>query len=362
MTVKKNKIISSHTGFQSLEEVWLGGTYPINFYDNLDQEVFEGFARVTELTNITLSKTKKKLEELGVKVRQPMFDADSSFYRDAHDKLIKPPICPRDFNLTLGETMYNVNIGWEKNPFQHVIDEYEVHGEKIIQVDRAKDMHAWVGYGETVRLGRDLYIDVEFEEKFDNKRLQKCIEGFNVLADGYRKHFLHIGGHADGVFCPVKEGLLISTHYAGKKIYQETFPGWEVFWLNDLTQKRKATAKQSKIKLEHSRWWTPDNNFMSPIFSNYIYNYAKNWGGNAAETIFDVNMLVVDEKNVICVVEDDSVLGFLHKQNINVHVIKHPARGFWDAGFHCMSSDIRRNGECKDYFPKREKNFERHYH
>ena len=164
------------------------------------------------------------------------------------------------------------------------------------------------------------------------------------------------------MFCPVKEGLIISTHYAGKEIYSETFPGWEVFWLNNVTEKRKNIAEHKKIKLEHSRWWTPDNNFMSPIFSDYIYNFVKSWTGNAAETVFDVNILVIDQKNVVCFCEDDLVLNILNKQNVNVHLINHPTRGFWDAGFHCMSSDIRRIGECKDYFPQRQKNFERQYY
>ena len=361
MITKKNKIISSHTGFQPLEEVWLGGTYPVSFYQDLDSEIYDGFAKITEYTNETLEKIKKKLHAHGVIVRQPLFDTDSSFYRDDNDRLIKPPICPRDFNLTLGEKLYNVNHGWKKNPYQHILDEYKKHDQEIIIVDRSKDKHAWVGYGETVRIGKDLYIDIELEEKTDADRLKKCVEGFSVLAQGYRKHFLHIGGHADGVFCPVKEGLLISTHYAGKEIYEQTFPGWEVHWLRDTTIKRKNIFQEKKIRLEYSRWWTADNNFMSPIFSDYVCDFVKNWTGNAAETVFDVNMLVIDEKNIICFSEDDVVLEILTKNNINVHVIDHPIRGFWDAGFHCMSSDIRRTGGCKDYFPQREKNFERHY-
>ena len=146
-----------------------------------------------------------------------------------------------------------------------------------------------------------------------------------------------------------------------KEIYEQTFPGWEVYWLRDTTIKRKNIFQEKKIKLEYSRWWTADNNFMSPIFSDYICDFVKNWTGNAAETVFDVNMLVIDEKNIICFSEDDVVLEILTKNNINVHVIEHPARGFWDAGFHCMSSDIRRTGGCEDYFSQREQNFERHY-
>jgi hypothetical protein len=352
-------ILNCHTDFQPLEEVWLGDTYPVSFYDNLNQELQEHFCKLTEDTQNTLNKVEDILKQHNVIVRRPSFDSDSSNYRDKNDMLIKPPMSVRDFNMCLGNTMYNLNLGWKINPFKNTIEQYLKNNQHIHMVDRSKP-YAWVGYGEVVRLGKDLYYDVALERS-DAERLQTCINGFKDIGKDYRRHLLHFGGHADGVFCPVKEGYIISTHYGDAEIYQQTFPGWEVFWLPDVTQKRMQKIKKSKVSLNFSKWWIPDNFYHSPVFNEYILDAVKHWTGDSTETVFDVNMLVIDEKNVICFCEDDAIFDIFKKLNLNAYIVDHPSRGFWDAGFHCLTADIRRTGGKVDYFPERESNFEREY-
>ena len=352
-------IIDCHTDFQPLQEVWLGSPYPVGFYDELDSELKECFHRLTEDTQKTLSKMEQVLVDHDVTVRRPHFDSDSSHYRDRNDMLIKPPMSPRDFAMCLSDTLYFLNHGWKKNPYQHVIDEYLDKGENIHMVDRSKP-YAWVGFGEVVRMGRDLYYDVELEQD-SPRRLRTCTEGFKKLGEGYRRHLLHFGGHADGVFCPVKEGVIISTHYGEKAIYEQTFPGWRVHWLPDVTKARREKAKQSNVTNEFHKWWVPDNMYHSPVFNKYIMEKVRHWTGDSTETVFDVNCLVIDEKNVICFCEDDTILEILHSEGLTPHLIDHPTRGFWDAGFHCMSTDVRRTGGQQDYFPSREADLEKEY-
>ena len=43
-------LIESFTGFQPLEEVWIGGTYPENFYNHLPNQVADTFGKITEQT------------------------------------------------------------------------------------------------------------------------------------------------------------------------------------------------------------------------------------------------------------------------------------------------------------------------
>lgn len=352
-------IIDCHTDFQPLQEVWLGDTYPINFYDQLSNELQEHFHRLTEDTQNTLDKVEKILTQHNVKVRRPTFDTDSSNYRDRNDMLIKPPMSVRDFNMCLGNKMYNLNHGWKLNPFQDTIDEYTSKNQDVHLVDRSKP-YAWVGYGEVVRLGQDLYYDIELEQS-DNERLKTCMKGFEDLGKDYRRHLLHFGGHADGVFCPVKEGYIISTHYGDKDVYNQTFPGWEVFWLPDVTMERGKKFKESKVSLDFNKWWIPDNSYHSPVFNEYVYNAVNHWTGDSTETVFDVNMLVIDEKNVICFCEDDSIFEIFKRLDINAHIVDHPTRGFWDAGFHCLTSDVRRVGGRKDYFPHRPRQMQKEY-
>ena len=124
-------IVDCHTDFQPLQEVWLGDTYPVSFYDNLDSELKEHFHKLTEDTQNTLNQIQNILEKHRVVVRRPQFDSDSSNYRDQNDMLIKPPMSIRDTNMCLGNKMYNINLGYKINPFQNTIDEYVKNNEMV---------------------------------------------------------------------------------------------------------------------------------------------------------------------------------------------------------------------------------------
>lgn len=91
------KIVESYTGFQPLEEVWIGGTYPENFYRHLPNEVEDTFCILTEKTRKSFAQLKKTLQKLGVQVREPTFSSDPTLYMDRYENLIKPPVAPRDW-------------------------------------------------------------------------------------------------------------------------------------------------------------------------------------------------------------------------------------------------------------------------
>ena len=57
------RIIESFTGFQPLEETWIGGTYPISFYDHLPNEIQDTFGKITEQTEIGFTNLQKTLEK-----------------------------------------------------------------------------------------------------------------------------------------------------------------------------------------------------------------------------------------------------------------------------------------------------------
>jgi hypothetical protein len=64
-------------------------------------------------------------------------------------------------------------------------------------------------------------------------------------------------------------------------------------------------------------------------------------------------MLVIDEHNVICNGYNKDVFDAFERHNITPHIINFRHRYFWDGGLHCITSDIAREGEQKDYFPNR---------
>ncbi len=335
-----NAVIKSHTGFQPLEEVWVGDCYPPWFSDAVAEEHRDLFLNVNEQTKQDLNRLVKKLKELNVIVRRPEFNS-IEHYTDDDDNLLKPPITPRDWALTLDDTLY-INPQYTNRkkvePFQSAINLYKKNNQKVKILDRRlpEGMH-WMEFPSTVRVGRDLFIDTIEEEQISSI--------LNHFAKDYRVHIIKTGGHADGVFCPIAPGHIFSTHYL--KTYNKTFPNWEIYFLADTTGRRATNGQNGK-------WWLPGVDYSH--YNNEIFKFAKDWLGDSRETIFEVNMLIIDEKNVLCIAEDDGACRKLESLGITPHVIDFKTRGFWDGGIHCLTLDIRRKGDKLDYWPGRGEN------
>ena len=330
------KIIESFTGFQPLEEVWIGGTYPEFFYQHLPNEIEDTFCQITEQTNIGFNKLEKVLVNLGVRVRKPQFN-NIDHYLDLDDNLIKPPVAPRDWCITLGNELWIIPQGYKTEPYAHVIDDYIQKGENVEIIDRNTDSRAWLGFPGIVRAGKRLVVDYGYAPTAEG------IQHINDAVHGLKKYYQVIttdeGGHLDSVFCPIQQGHIFSSHWGDSKMYEHTFPGWEIFWIPE--------KKSGHIQ---GNWWTEENNFYSPIFGKHIEEKAKKWVGNSAETVFEANILVIDERNVICIAEDEPSFKKMEQLGITPHVVDFPARHFWDGGIHCITVDIRRKGGCLNYF------------
>ena len=86
------------------------------------------------------------------------------------------------------------------------------------------------------------------------------------------------------------------------------------------------------------------------VQNEHINKKASKWVGDSTETVFEANMLVVDEHNVICIAEHKQSFEKFKQLGITPHVVDFPPRHFWDGGIHCITVDIRRTGGCLDYF------------
>ena len=327
-------IVESFTGFQSLEEVWIGGTYPTSFYSHLPNEVEDTFGKITEQTELGFKNLQNTLTDLKVKVQKPKFSDRIDDYMDEFDNLIKPPVAPRDWAITIGNQMWLTPQGYKREPYADTIAEYKSKGEHVEILDRSKDARAWVGFPGVVRVGKRIIIDT-----MHNNEANKIAEVVKLLEKDYEVMVTTEGGHLDSVFCPMTNGNIFSSHYGDKEFYNNTLPGWQVFWIE--TEKNNSA---------NGKWWTQENNFYSPIFNKHVTEKAKDWVGNSQETVFEANMLVVDEHNVICIAEHEQSFKQMEQMGIKPHVVEFPTRHFWDGGIHCITVDVRRAGGCIDYF------------
>lgn len=338
------RIISSHSQWQPLQEVWIGGTYPADFYQHLGTRAHDLFSRITEITQQDYDRLARVLADLGITVVRPQFLRVDD-YLDEHDNLLKPPVSPCDFALTLADTLYVMpQYASGIDPYQHAIDAYVRSGQNVHVIDRSgPNPWAWITFASVVRAGRDILIDYTP----DHAEYVRCAhEVADCLSGDYRVHLSDTGDHNDGVFCALRPGHIFSSHY--RSVYDQSFPGWSVFHLPD------TTRKNIKHLGTHSKWWLPEIDHAH--FNQDILAIAERWLGNPQETVFEVNMLVVDEQNIVCGAYDQEAFRYFESMGITPHLVEFQSRYFWDAGIHCLTSDIHRTGPREDHWPDRGSN------
>jgi hypothetical protein len=366
-------MINVHNNWDPLEEIWLGDVYPAHFYDDLEPEVRDSFYQLTEWTKQDLTVIENKLKEFGVIVRRPTIDGDKSNYLFKDKFLLKPPICPRDENAVIADKLYMAgqpNYSYQSLKQYYPKENIVEHGSRVLH------QLGVVSGACIVKLGRDIifdfwvYPDQGIMTKHEKK--QKVFEHYtkflntyaNEFAD-YRIHYSTNGGHADACFMPVKPGLVLTTHYWND--YQKILPNWqhinikEPSWVN--AQKMKKIRQSIGLSAEATIPNNGGNNWVGFIenmprhFNGYVKKFCKEWIGNYKETFFEVNTIMLDEKNLLCI---DSVNAYdplyeeLEKHGVTVHALPWRTRGFWDGGMHCITLDIRRKSTIQDYFPNNE--------
>lgn len=337
-------LVNSHCGFTPLQEVWLGDTYPASFYDHLPSAVRDAFYQITEWTQQDLARIEKKLVELGVTVRRPEYRSIDDCV-DSNGNLLKPVVAARDDTLVLGNRIINLRNNFKTDPWKRYLDLYRESGADVFQ--QSQGPWACLSPPCMVRMGQDLYVDKIYHEHVWGFVSEPLID----LARDYRVHISMIDGHSDCVFCPVEPGLILTTEY--KKSYNKTFPGWEVYDINH-SGRSKPPNMAMPVDGGFHQWHIPDQRIgANREFAKHIQEKAQDWVGSYVESVFDVNLLIVDSKNILSVGDDDATFEFLARKGYTVHAFDFRCRNFWDAGMHCLTNDIRRLGTQPDFFPER---------
>jgi hypothetical protein len=386
---------SVHQHWDPLRVCAVGRSYPPEFYNYIiNPKVRSVMERIAIETEEDYQKLIKLLESFGVEVVRT--DISSDFSKHLGDgRYFAPPMCPRDWTAMIGDTFYmpevpsldNVlvsvydrikghnwpivaptdQISFEKLPnsvISELSDVFNIHSynelnfplnyeglslnvlENLVQAQGNKIIYdTGINTAEVSRIGKDLYFGTQSYHQ-DQIALKKQAE---QLFPDYRCHIINTGGHADSTFCPVIPGLIVSLFDV--PTYAETFPDWEVVYLPG----QSWTAVQPFLDLKEKnrgKWWVPGEE-LNDDFTEFVESWLGHWVGYVEETVFDVNMLVIDEKNVVCNNYNEQVFEAFSRHGITPHIVNFRHRYFWDGGLHCITSDLHREGTQKDYFPER---------
>lgn len=373
---------SVHQHWDPLTTCVVGRSYPPEFYDHIkDTNVRTVMQRIAKETEEDLTYLCNTLTNFGISVLRPYIDPDYSKVL-VGDRYLPAPITPRDDMAMVGDIFYTTKpslyakwnqlrgTDWPLLPpknnseynnlpdfikqelidfgthtlqsiylkdfgtYQNIEKHVKLQGNQIVY-----DQH--IDSAMVCRLGLDLFFGT-WTQGVDHSDLLQHVES---LFPTYHCHIIETGGHLDGTICPVCPGLVISTMDMDTTVLQSHFPGWEIFTVDRVVTDNEFNNLKAK---NQGKWWLPgeeDND----EFTEYVQTYFEHWLGNIEETSIDVNMLILDPKNVLISQPNQRLQTKLSEYGIASHVVPLRHSYFWDGGLHCVTNDLNRLGNLQKF-------------
>lgn len=345
----------------------IGKSYPPDFYNWIqDPNTRRRFEQLAEETEQDYQALAKLLQgQFGIRVLRPQLPQNLSQLK-IQDRWLAPPVCPRDYFLMIHSQLWVPQVPNSAHADRGFAKQTALSRQEFDSIDLEQHLEKLKFYqnifedvleqGNTIcptqldvvsgcfvsRIGQDLYFATQSYDQDQRELLNQV----NQLFPRTRNRIVNAGGHGDATYCPVAPGLIISLRDV--PTYADTFPDWEVVYLSPSRYADSAEFRAS-MKLNRGRWNIPgfeqDTNLV-----HMVDYYFDSWVGNASETVFDVNILVIDSKNIVVSSHNDQVELACARHGIEVHVSPFRHRYFWDAGIHCITNDLDRQGTLKNYF------------
>jgi hypothetical protein len=288
-------MINSYTSWQPLEEVIVGRAYSPDYFDFIDDaQVRNQLQQILAETEEDLNNLQKTIEQYGARVVRPDLPSKDQFvwFQTEGGGAPLPPLTPRDWQITLGDKLLRVLAMPE---LDNICAQYP--GQVINPHKSAWDEDCILNGASAsciVRVGRDVFFDNSDFLRPD--QTQWIVD--NVLTPEYRIHEAVTDGHGDAVFAILKPGVILSSKHDFNLNLAADFPGWDVckIWDSSIW----AAMEVGKFKYEQSPGaWYVQGQTPTPEFTDFVNTYLSKWTGFVAETVFDVNCLVLDESHVI---------------------------------------------------------------
>lgn len=346
---------SVYQHWDPLKVMAVGKSYPPELYDYIKNEkVRKVFYQIAEETEEDYQKLINLLESFGVQTVRPDMTKSLNMAKHHIDNNLPIPrpyeMQPRDYTIMLGETFYCAGDSQSNKPITSLVRQ---QGNQVkFPMDsgfKYQNNSIKLNAAMTSRIGKDLIVGTIDDKDINIANLHELQNDLQNKLPDYRVKMIDTQGHADGTFCPVVPGLILSM--MGPTSYAETFPGWEVVWLAGESWGKVAPFLRLKSK-NHGKWWVPGEE-LNDDFTNYVESWMNHWVGYIEESVFDLNMIVVDKKNVIVNSYNKLAFDAFSRYGITPHICNFRHRYFWDGGLHCITSDLHREGVMEDYFPER---------
>jgi hypothetical protein len=330
--------IKGYATFDPLKHCWLGSGFKAEWFHDLpiykNDKIMDPLKRIADETEEDYAGLEKILQDAGVKTYRSHLDINK---KGSLRNISRPPVTPRDHFAVIGEKLYAVSSGG--------VDGY---ADVLKQIDR-KDIEIVNAFGvistaQICRVGKDIWWDIVD----DSWTSMDILEKYKALwtEQGFRVHVSTRGYHSDACFCVVKPGCIVSLQHI--QDYKTEFPGWEVCYLPDQSWSKVDPFLKMKDKVG-GRWWLKGEEHNDELIT-FVNTWLNDWVGYVEETVFDVNMLSIDQNTIVCNNYNKDVFAHFKKHKVEPIVFNFRHRYFWDGGIHCITQDLYREGTMEDYF------------
>jgi glycine amidinotransferase len=339
------------TNWDPLKEVIVGNCYDSHSNNRL--------STIFQETKEDLDNLANYLTGLSVRVHRPIVtDYDSEIKLgnfNIHNATA--PIVPRDQYLVYGKTIYqtytsmpdryldSVNYyhifkeffdrgyNWISQPppmLQTLVDNWWANGEDVYH-RQLKDRILWHtatmfkcgdkivtnAYGPGNRAGLDWMI--------------RNLPADTVIGVGetHQAGF----GHIDHGWFMVRDDLIFCVNTS---------------WVPDKLRNREIVELQDLFEPFDDVKFITDFQTTDGKFSDaWLDKWLSEWKGYAQEVFFDSNVLVIDSTNVLFSNTQPRIFKKLEQYGINCHIVPQRHGLFWEAGIHCLTLDLVRDGKCR---------------
>ena len=362
-----------------LEVCMLGNNYAPEFFDGCDPKASDPLKRICEETLEDLDGFKQILQQFGAEVIQPQLDPSERFIDNPY-RYPRGPLQPRDHQIVIGNTCFTtrgdhpaihqalanydpINTLFSDTfllpPHKYEQIACKVSGdwpkyddyangcelkEHVVKEIKSLKYDCWCVSSATSFLLNDHRLLIGNNDSTYLRDATPGIEYFIKKHTGLdlELEFANIDGHTDANFHPIKPGAILSLYDVQN--YAETFPGWDICYLPDQSWSKVQDFSQLKKK-NAGKWWLAGEEH-NDKFTHFVETWLQDWVGYVEETVFDVNVIMLDE-NHCCVSNpnNEQVNAFLKKHRVEPVYVPWRHRYFWDGGLHCITLDLKREGQ-----------------
>jgi hypothetical protein len=327
--------IKGYATFDPLKHCWIGSGFKMEMFHDLpiykNDKIMDPLKRIADETEEDYQTLDKILKDAGVKTHRSFLDINKV---KSIKNISRPPVNPRDHFAVIGEKIYAV--GGNSQGYADVLKQID---RKNIVVESG--VPGSISTASICRVGKDLWWDIH------NGTTQDTIDKYKKAweQEGFRVHISKRGYHSDGCFCVVKPGCIVSLKDV--QDYKTEFPGWDVLYLPDQSWSKVDSFLEMKKKVG-GRWWLKGEEHNDQLIQ-FVNTWLTDWVGYVEETVFDVNMLSIDQNTIICNNYNKDVFAHFKKHKVEPIIFNFRHRYFWDGGIHCITQDLYREGTQEDY-------------